>query len=245
MGSADLLGNYRQCTLDCASTLKMNPKNIKAFYRSAMACLKLDKVDDAEDAAKRGLAIDPNNKSLQIAAEKAAERKAAIERVSAKRKAEEERKKQEKKLLDVALKAREIRTRTTDNPADLQDAVIHLVPDPLSPESTLEFPAVFLYPMDAQSDFIKAFSEMHSIEDHLEYIFPLPWDANNEYTIKSVDCFMETATGGLIKAGKKLPLLQILSGSKVEVVDQLVKFFIVPTAKSGQFIAEMKKRKQV
>ncbi|GMG01471.1 unnamed protein product [Aspergillus oryzae var. brunneus] len=222
----------------------MNPKNIKAFYRSAMACLKLDKVDDAEDAAKRGLAIDPNNKSLQIAAEKAAERKAAIERVSAKRKAEEERKKQEKKLLDVALKAREIRTRTTDNPADLQDAVMHLVPDPLSPESTLEFPAVFLYPMDAQSDFIKAFSEMHSIEDHLEYIFPLPWDANNEYTIKSVDCFMETATGGLIKAGKKLPLLQILSGSKVEVVDQLVKFFIVPTAKSGQFIAEMKKRKQ-
>ncbi|OGM42762.1 TPR repeat protein [Aspergillus bombycis] len=238
------LGNYRQCTLDCASTLKLNPTNIKAFYRSGMACLKLDKIAEAEDAVKRGLAIDPNNKSLQMAAEKIAERKAVVERLAAKRKAEEERKSKEKKLLDVALKAREIRTRKTDKPADLDDAVIRLVPDPLSPESTLEFPAVFLYPMDAQSDFVKAFSEMHSIEDHLEYIFPLPWDTKNEYTINSVDCFMETATGGLIKAGKKLPLLQILSGSKVEVVDQLVKFFIVPTAKSGQFIAEIKKRKQ-
>ncbi|KAB8264219.1 hypothetical protein BDV32DRAFT_118282 [Aspergillus pseudonomiae] len=238
------LGNYRQCTLDCAAALKLNPTNIKAFYRSAMACLKLDKIAEAEDAAKRGLAIDPNNKSLQMAAEKTAERKAVIERLAAKRKAEEERKSKEKQLLDVALKAREIRTRKTDKPADLDDAVIRLVPDPLSPESTLEFPAVFLYPMDAQSDFVKAFSEMHSVEDHLEYIFPLPWDTKNEYTINNVDCFMETATGGLIKAGKKLPLLQILSGSKVEVVDQLVKFFIVPTAKSGQFIAEIKRRKQ-
>lgn len=238
------LGNYRSCTLDCASTLKLNPKNIKAFYRSAMACFKLEKLDEAADAAKRGLALDPDNKSLQTAAEKIAERKAALERVAAKRKAEEERKRKEKKLLDIALKAREIRTRLSDNPADMDGAVIRLVPDPLSPESTLEFPTMLLYPMDAESDFIKGFSEMNSIEDHLEYIFPLPWDTKNEYSVNSVDCYMETATGGLVKAGKKLPLLQILSGSKVEVVDQLVKIFIVPTAKSGQFIAELKARKQ-
>ncbi|KAE8351201.1 hypothetical protein BDV28DRAFT_24566 [Aspergillus coremiiformis] len=238
------LGNYRSCTLDCASVLRLNPGNVKAFYRSAMACLKLDKLVEAEDAAKRGLALDPENKALLTAAEKIAERKAALERTAARRRAEEERKRREKTLLDTALKAREIRTRLSDKPADVEDACIRLVPDPLSPESTLEFPTVLLYPMDAESDFIKGFSEMNSIEDHLEYIFPLPWDTKKEYSIASVDCFMETATGGLIKAGKKLPLLQILSGSRVEVVDQLVKIFIVPAAKSSQFIAEIKARTQ-
>jgi hypothetical protein len=98
--------------------------------------------------------------------------------------------------------------------------------------------------MDAQSDFIKGFSELHSIVDHLEYIFPLPWDTKKEYTINNVECFMQTVTGGLIKAGKKLPLLQILSGGKVEVVDELVKIFVVPLSKTGAFIAEMKARKE-
>jgi hypothetical protein len=98
--------------------------------------------------------------------------------------------------------------------------------------------------MDAQSDFIKGFSEMHSIVDHLDYIFPLPWDTKKEYTISNVECFMQTVSGGLIKAGKKLPLLQILTGGKVEVVDHMVRIFIVPTSKTAAFIAEMKARKE-
>lgn len=238
------LGNYRSTTLDCAATLKLNPKNIKAFYRSAMALLKLDKIAEAEDAAARGLQMDPDNKALQTATSKIADRKAAVERTAAKRRAAEEAARKENLVLSTALRARQIRTRKTDQPPEMEDARIRLVPDPLSPESTVEFPAVFLYPMDAQSDFIKSFSEMHSIADHLDYIFPLPWDTKKQYTINSVECFMETVTGGLIKAGKKLPLLQILSGGKVEVVDELVRIHVVPTSKSGAFIAEMKARKE-
>ncbi|GLI81837.1 HSP70/90 co-chaperone [Penicillium ochrochloron] len=238
------LGNYRSCTLDCAAVLKLNPKNVKAFYRSAMALLKLDKVAEAEDAASRGLTIDPSNKALQTAASKIADRKAQVERIAAKRKAEEELARKQNLVLSTALRARQIRTRKTDQPPDMEDTRIRLVPDPLSPESSVEFPAVFLYPMDAQSDFIKGFSELHSIVDHLEYIFPLPWDTKKEYTINNVECFMQTVTGGLIKAGKKLPLLQILSGGKVEVVDELVKIFVVPLSKTGAFIAEMKARKE-
>ncbi|KAL2869791.1 HSP70/90 family co-chaperone CNS1 [Aspergillus lucknowensis] len=238
------LKNYRSTTLDCAAVLKLNPRNVKAYYRSAMALLALDRIDEAEDAAARGLALDPENKPLQTVASKTAERKAALERIAAKRKAEEERARKEKLLLSTALRARQIRTRKTAQPPEMEDAGIRLSPDPLSPESTLEFPAVLLYPMDAQSDFIKAFSETHSIEDHLEYIFPLPWDAKKEYTVQSVDCYMDTHTGGLVKAGKKIPLLQILSGSKVEIVDELVRIYVVPTAKSKEFIATMKARKE-
>ncbi|KAL2009659.1 hypothetical protein VTN00DRAFT_5466 [Thermoascus crustaceus] len=237
------LKNYRSTTLDCASALKLNPKNVKAYYRSAMALLALDKVAEAEDAASRGLKLDPKNKSLEQVASKIAARKTVLEGIAAKKKAEEERKNKEKVILSTALRARQIRTRTTDQPPDMEDAEVHLAPDPLSPESTLVFPTVFLYPMDAQSDFIKSFSEMDSIADHLGYIFPLPWDSKQEYTLSSVDCYIETVSGGLIKAGKKLPLLQILSGGKVEVVDGLVRVNVVPTAKAGKWIEEMKARK--
>ncbi|OJJ49071.1 hypothetical protein ASPZODRAFT_1392365 [Penicilliopsis zonata CBS 506.65] len=202
------LKNYRSTTLDCASALKLNPKNIKAFYRSATALLALDK---------------PNNKPLQQVAVKIAARKEVLERIAARKRAEEEKSRKENMVLSAALKARQIRTRKTEQPPDMEDAKICLVPDPLSPESSLDFPTVLLYPMDAQSDFIKAFSEMHSIADHLEYIFPLPWDRKGEYTINGVECFMETVTGGLIKAGKKVPLLKILSGGKTEVVDEMVR----------------------
>lgn len=236
--------NYRSTTLDCAAVLKLNPKNVKAYYRSAMALFSLDKIIEAEDVATRGLKLDPANKALQMVAGKIGERKAVIERIAARKKAEDERTRKEKTLLSVALKARQIRTRKTDQPPEMEDVGIKLSPDPLSPESTLEFPAVFLYHMDAQTDFIKAFSEMHSIEDHLDYMFPLPWDEKGEYKINTVECFMETVTGGLIRAGKKVPLVQILSGGKVEVVDELVKIYIVPTSKSAKFIAEMKARKE-
>jgi hypothetical protein len=191
----------------------------------------------------RGLELDPNNKALQTVASKIADRMDYVKRVAAKRKAEEEAARKQKMVLSTALRARQIRTRKTNQPPEMEDAGIKLVPDPLSPESTVEFPAVFLYPMDAESDFIKAFSEMHSIADHLDYIFPLPWDTKKEYSIDMVDCFMDTVTGGLIKAGKKLPLLQILSGGKVEVVDELVTVFVVPTSKSSAFVSEMKARK--
>ncbi|KAJ5156825.1 hypothetical protein N7492_009628 [Penicillium capsulatum] len=238
------LGNYRSCTLDCAATITLNPKNVKAYYRSSMALLKLEKISEAEDAASRGLAIDPDNKALKTSATKIAERKAYVERVVAKRKAEEELARKQNLVLSTALRARQIRTRKTEQPPEMEDAKIKLVPDALSPESSVEFPAVFLYPMDAQSDFVKGFSELHSIADHLDYIFPLPWDTKKEYTVNGVECFMQTVTGGLIKAGKKLPLLQILSGGKVEVVDELVRIFVVPISKTGKFISEMKARKE-
>ncbi|PYH88077.1 hypothetical protein BO71DRAFT_150354 [Aspergillus ellipticus CBS 707.79] len=243
MGWLTRAENFRSTTLDCASVLKLNPKNVKAYYRSAMALFALDKIPEAEDVATRGLKLDPPNKPLQTVASKITQRKEVLERIAAKKKADDERTRKEKILLSVALRARQIRTRKTDQPPEMEDAGIRLAPDPLSPESMLEFPAVLLYHMDAQSDFIKAFSETHAIEDHLDYIFPLPWDEKKEYSMNSVECFMETITGGLIRAGKKVPLLQILSGGKVEVVDELVKIYVVPTSKSAQFIAEMKARK--
>lgn len=89
---------------------------------------------------------------------------------------------------------------------------------------------------------MKAFSEKEKIAQHLEYIFPLPWDLSNEYTVDSVDAYMETTVGGLIKVGKKMSLGKILGSGKVEVTDGLVKINIVPKEKAAGWIEEFKKR---
>lgn len=243
--SADfpVAGNYRSTTLDCASALRLNPKNIKAYYRSSSALLALDKIPEAEDSCARGLQLDPSNKALQTLSAQILSRKSSLDGIAAKKRAEQERLQKEKFVLNAALRARDIKLRTTDQPPELEDAVIQLLPDPLSPESHLVFPCVFLYPMDAQSDFIKAFAETETIMDHLNYIFPLPWDSRQDYTINSVDCYVETTRGGLTKVGKKMTLLGVLTGGKVEVVDGLVKVNIVPASKAPKWIEEMKARK--
>jgi len=125
----------------------------------------------------------------------------------------------------------------------LEDARVHLSPDPVAPTSALVFPVIFLYPLHAQSDFIKAFSEEDTISQHLEYIFPLPWDTAHEYQIQNVEFYMETVAGGLIKVGKNMTLLRILSGGNVEVVDGLVKVNIVLKDKARKWIEEVKARK--
>ena len=136
-----------------------------------------------------------------------------------------------------------IRTRTTAQPPEMEDAAIRLIPDPLSPSSTLTFPVILLYPLHLQSDFIKAFGEEQTLLGHLEYLIPLPWDTNQEYTLEGAEAYMETTTGGLIKCGKKVPLLKVLSGGKAEVVDGIVRINIVPKNRAGEWIEAVKKRK--
>ncbi|KAI1096026.1 TPR-like protein [Rostrohypoxylon terebratum] len=236
------LRNYRSCWLDCAAALRLNDKNVKAYYRSARAFLAVNRIEEADDACARGLALDENNKPLQAVAQDIVKKHSEI---TAKQNKEAERLAREKRreyLVKASLAARNIKTRTTAQPPEMEDAKLQLVPDPDDPRSSLSFPAVLLYPVHLQSDFVKAFGEMESLADHLEYVFPLPWDTAKEYTLAGVECYMETLSGGLIKVGKKVPLLKVLSGN-VEVVDEVVRFFVLPEAKAAAWVEEFKTKK--
>ncbi|KAK3939796.1 Tetratricopeptide repeat protein 4 [Diplogelasinospora grovesii] len=238
------LRNYRSVTLDCASALRLNPKNIKAFYRSGRALLSLDKITEADDACARGLELDPNNASLKALADDIIKKHSALTEKQQKEQQRLEREKRRKLLLRAALQARNIRTRKTDKPPEVEEVKVRLVPDPDSPESSLAFPVVLLYPMHMESDFIESFHETETLDDHLGYVLPLPWDAKGEYgTGAGVECFMETSTGGLVKVGKKMPLLKVLSGTKVEVVDELLKVFILPKGEAEAWVREWKAKK--
>jgi hypothetical protein len=237
------LQNYRSCWLDASAALRLNPKNVKAYYRSARAFLAVGRIAEADDACARGLAFDESSGALKAVAKdiiKKAEEADARQRREAERLAKEKRR---ETLIKVALKARGIRTRATAQPPEMEDAGVKLVPDPDDPASHLSFPTVLLYPAHLESDFVKAFNETEALADHLGYVFPLPWDREGAYTLAGVECYMETVAGGLIKVGKKVPLLKVLAGGKVEVVDEVVRIFILPKAQAAAWVEEFKMKK--
>lgn len=223
--------------------LKLNPNNVKAHYRSASALFALDKVHEAIDVCYRGLQIDPDNVALKKLFEKVKARVKVKNEQDWKKKADAMRLRKERATLYAAIKSRNINMRGTAKPPDMEDADIHLTPDPLSPKSTLVFPVILLYPMHNQSDFIKVFAEKDPIIDHLTYIMPLPWDNKGEYSVETVDCYMDTVSGGLVKVGKKKSLLEALSDQKTEIVDGLVRIHVVPQRLASNWVEEVKKKK--
>ncbi|KAK7756849.1 HSP70/90 co-chaperone [Diatrype stigma] len=241
------LRNYRSCWLDGFAALRLNDRNVKAYYRSARALLAAGRIAEADDACASGLAVAPDNGPLRAAARDII---AASEKAAARQRAEAERVAREKRralLLRAALKARGIRTRATAQPPEMEDAGIRLAPDPDDPRgSALTFPAVLLYPLHLQSDFVKAFAETDAVADHLAYVLPLPWDRAGEYGGPgggAVECYAETVDGGLLKVGKKAPLLKLLASGRVEVVDEVVRLFVLPKARAEAWVREFKEKR--
>ena len=241
-----LLRNYRSCIQDCGGALRLNPNNLKAYWKSAKALLAVDRIDEAEDACARGLALDGENVQLKTLSE---EIKARVAGIAAKQQKELARTRQERHrelLIKAALLARGIKRRFTTTAQSQKSNVkaempISLVPDPDDPHSSLTFPVVLLYPVDMQSDWIRAFAETDALEQHFDYIFPLPWDKDGAYTAAGVDCYMETKAGtGLVKVGKKMPLLKVLTEGKIELVDDALAVYVLPRARAGKWVADWK-----
>ncbi|KAK3114955.1 HSP70/90 co-chaperone [Teratosphaeriaceae sp. CCFEE 6253] len=233
--------NYGSCNRDCAAALRVHPRNVKAWYRAASACLALDRLPEALDACRRGLECDAHNAALQTLLQKVEKRTAHVAELDQVRREREQHTAREAATLKLALQQRHIATRSTKTTPDLEDAAIRLA-SPLDASSALTLPLVLLYPLHAQSDFVKACAETDTLAQHLTYIFPLPWDAGHEYTVQSVECYMETTQGGLIKAGKNLSVVTLLGSGKVEVVDGLVRVNVVPKARGKEWIADFKRR---
>ena len=215
---------------------------MKAWYRAALACLALDKIEEALDACQSGLKYDAQNIALQKLQTKIEDRRDYLNELEQTRREREERARAEQATLRLALKNRKIPTRTTDRPPEVPEAAI-VLENPLDASSTLSFPVMLLYPVHAQTDFIKRFQEDESLGDHLSYILPVPWDEADDYRTANVECYMETIEGGLIKAGKKLSLSKLLSSGKLEVTDGLVRVSVVPENKAAEWIEEFKKRR--
>jgi hypothetical protein len=184
--------------------------------------------------------VNPKNPALGRLSEKISERSQHLSKLADMRREREKRQKAEAQTLKLALKARNLASRTTSKAPDMEDARVQLG-DPLDASSTLSVPTVLLYPLHLQSDFIAKLSEHTSLTEQLSYILPLPWDGKGEYVLDRVDCYCETIAGGLIKIGKKLPMTKTLTSGKVEIVDGMLKIYIVPSVRAQEWIDEFKK----
>lgn len=233
------LQNYRACWLDCHAALQLSPRNLKAWYRSARALLAVGRTAEASDACAGGLAVDAENGPLKTIAKEVAAKQAAAQKKTAKEASERAEEVRKEGLLRTAMAERKITVRKSARPPDMGDARMEFLED----EGVVVFPAVLLYPAHYESDFIKAFREDETLMQHFGYVFPLPWDREGEYSANGVECFMETTTGGLVKVGRKVLLAKVLSMDTVEVVDGVVKIYVVPKAKSEAWVKDFKAAK--
>ncbi|KAK2070271.1 hypothetical protein P8C59_004781 [Phyllachora maydis] len=237
------LANYRSCTADCAGALRLNPANVKALYRSGRALLALGKTLEADDACARALDVDPANAALQaLAADLAARHDAARARAArdAQRAARDRRR---RLLLRAALQARGIVVARSPAGAAADgaypaDARVQLLPDPDAATSALCFPTLLVYALDYRTDFIRAFDERDSLEQHFGYVFPLPWDRAGVYAAHVVDCFVLRRGGaGVRRVACDAALLAVLTAAPDVVVwDEVVRVFVVPKARSDYFV---------
>lgn len=53
--------NYGSVLKDCSQALNLNPKSSKAYYRSSLALLALERFEECVDCCDRCLQHDPNN----------------------------------------------------------------------------------------------------------------------------------------------------------------------------------------
>ncbi|KAJ1984070.1 HSP70/90 co-chaperone [Dimargaris verticillata] len=228
------LQNYRRAILDCKSALEINPKNVKALYRSARACLALEKFEEAIECCKWGLAFGPDNKSLNRLLEEVVKAESTAKAREAKRLAAEAEAREQQQRLTEALAVRNVRmsdqsygSHAWDKPSDYQVKL-----DPQT--NQLVWPVALLYPEFKQSDFIPDFDEMATFRDHLTHIFaqPAPWDPEHYYRPDALDVYFEyvptaTSTPKLLRVGVDCSLQGVLGHSKYTVVNGIPSFIIL------------------
>ncbi|KAJ1919698.1 HSP70/90 co-chaperone [Mycoemilia scoparia] len=268
------LKNYRSAINDCAETLNIDQKNIKALFRSAKACYFLEKLEEAIDCCDIGLKIDPENTALTTLRTRCIARKEELDTMERKRQERREKRQKERKLLAEAIKIRglkfEVRKPTSANESDdeLGDEEGEKL-DPWENKSGkqvildensghLAWPVFFLYPEHKESDFVEAFDEATTLGEQISVVLqtPAPWDigpSSPYYTPNNVDLyFIHRPENGLeddeilVKVNIQCPLGTALSHPKYQIVNGIPSFIVLQ--KSGEFrekfLDEYRKRRQ-
>jgi len=242
------LKNYRRCIEDCKKALLIDEDNVKACYRAGRAFLAVERYDEAKQVLQYGLTKDPENKAIQETLRKVEEKEKQIEEKRLKKEREEHQERLRKELLTNAVKLRHFETVKTPRPADyLEDAKLRLE-DPADYESQLIFPAVVLYPTTDEFDFVAEISELTTPLELLEMVLDRPqsWfedPKHKNFTVKSLECYMETITGGLIKVGKKVPINKALMSDKAKapLFDNALRLYVVPKQDSPEWLSKWNK----
>ncbi|KAJ2384290.1 HSP70/90 co-chaperone [Coemansia sp. RSA 2611] len=261
------LQNYGMVLRDCADALRIRPNTVKALFRSAKACVALEKFEEARECCKWGLNIEPQNKELAAMQTQVEEAVARHERRARER---EERGRQKELAREQLKQAIEIRSelvfdtssdkkkRSEDTPVSYpwendSERQVELDRD----SGHLLWPVFFLYPESKESDFVEKFDESLTLRDMLTEVLAEPprWDSRQQpkYTLDNVDTyFLSRPVGGfdederLVKVSMDARLGVILNNEKYVIRDGIPSFIVLPRNDSftSQFIERYRKLRQ-
>ena len=266
----DRTENYGKVLRDCSAAIMINVESSKAYYRSALALVALERYDEAVDSCSRCLSFDPTNQLVFSLKEKAGN----LHDTKVKKEQEKQERlrvvEEKERRLQAAFKVRDTfnpRFRVTHTWRQERNLVI--VPHPKgTPEvdyepdfdeedpnhGTLIFPVHFLYPQHATSDTIPDFNEDASFGEYLTLMFPPnaappDWDDAGEYVSGRLSIYAATSKRRLLKIGKKMTLRDVIretgkDGDGLELQGGCLAFIVVPRGEvETDWIAEFKKNK--
>ena len=266
--------NYGSVLRDCAKTIELNPKSSKAYYRSALALVALERYEEALDCCRRYLQFDSDNQSMKSVGERAKSLKEAKEK---KEKDRQERLRKEQLKQEQLRAAYRVSLICLAYPSGLtmvqeRNIIVKRVPDnvsksPYSPHFDQEddsngsmfFPVLFMYPQYATTDLVSHFHEHTAFSAHLSEMFPPnapppEWDKKEEYVDGSLAVYAWTVQRRLLKIGKKMTLRDVLqtAGGKegsprdgLEMTDGTLSFVVLPRgAEEQRWVDDFKKTRE-
>ncbi|TFK94731.1 40S ribosomal protein S7 [Polyporus arcularius HHB13444] len=241
------LHNYGSVLRDCSKAISINPQSSKAYYRSALALVALERYEEALDCCDRCLQFDQGNKGVRAVREKAAKLKEEKDRKERERQERIRQEQLKKARLQTAYRERNIIVnRVPDNVAS-NPYEPHFDPeDPTN--STMIFPVLFMYPQYATTDLISHFHEDTPFSAHISAMFPPnapqpEWDKKGEYVDGKLVVFGWTKRRRLLKIGKKMTLRDVCNAAKakdgepydgIEMNDGTLSFVVLPKGEEEQ-----------
>ncbi|KAJ3723363.1 40S ribosomal protein S7 [Lentinula raphanica] len=247
------LKNYGSVLRDCSKALSLNPKSSKAYYRSALALIALERLSEAIDCCTRCLDYDKDNKGVQGVLERATKLKEANDKKEFERQEKLRKEKLAQAKLNNAFKERHI--FVLPKPDGSQNPYVpHFDSEDPSGDSLI-FPVFFLYPQYATSDVIPEYVEDTPFSAHLENMFgstvpPLEWDMKRQYRVGNLVVYAMTRGKRLLKVGKKMSLRDVFNASKekegetpdgLELKDNCLTFVVLPKGEEeAKWVEEFK-----
>ncbi|XP_057847553.2 uncharacterized protein LOC131057398 [Cryptomeria japonica] len=195
-----LLGNYRRALMDAEDAIKINPKNVKAYYRGAKAALALELLAEAGRFCRTGLEHCMSNDEL----------KKLEEQVNAKQAEIDNRKLQISEALSTAeALASALDSRSLKLGKVMYKELTGVRKPRLDESGILHWPVLFLYGEVMSSDFIEDFSETDTFALHLDMLFgkdapQLLWDEHHAYGREAIELYYQS------NAGRALPKKKVL-----------------------------------
>ncbi|CAK9067880.1 unnamed protein product [Durusdinium trenchii] len=198
------MGEYLKVVDDCRHAVRLDPSNLKAWFRGAQASEAMGLAEQGLKFCQGALKIDPKEpevvrvqKQLQVKLESQKDAQAEMRKVDAR---EKDERKAKASAVESFLQLRGCRLGPV-----LFDMSMYrmanggLTPHPMlvgeDPDMTVEWPMLLLYDEVNQSDFVAAFDERYALEDQLQMMFPedrhVEWDEQGKYVWSRLAAYLE------------------------------------------------------